>query len=181
MSSNCSPAPAPFGINRRQFLQTSAAATALAALPSLGADALDLVHGKPRRVGLIGCGCYGKSDLWRLIQVAPVEVVALCDPDQNMLREAIYIASQRQKSKQRPPTYHDYRQMLKEQPCDIVVIGSPDHWHAFHCIAAIEAGADFYCQNPSAAMCARARPCWMPRASTSAWSRSGPNAKAPRT
>jgi hypothetical protein len=42
-----------FHINRRQFLQSAAAATALAALPSLGADALDLVHGKPKRVGLI--------------------------------------------------------------------------------------------------------------------------------
>ena len=100
MNSNPSSPPAspPFHINRRRFLQTSAAVTALAALPSLGADALELVNGKPRRVGLIGCGWYGKSDLWRLIQVAPVEVVALCDPDKNMLAGAVELASQRQKS-----------------------------------------------------------------------------------
>lgn len=143
------PEPAPFHINRRRFLQTGAAATALAALPSRGADALDLAFGKTRRVGLIGCGWYGPSDLWRLIQVAPVEVVGLCDPDRNMLASAVEIASQRQKSKRRPPTYNDYRQMLQEQPCDIVVIGSPDHWHALHAIAAIEAGADVYLQKPN--------------------------------
>jgi predicted dehydrogenase len=137
-----------FHINRRQFLQTASAATALAALPSWGADALDLVNGKPKRVGLIGAGWYGKSDLWRLIQVAPVDVVAIADPDKNMLAEAVGIASQRQKSKQRPPTYADYRQMLKQHQFDIVVIGSPDHWHALHAIAAIEAGADVYLQKP---------------------------------
>ncbi len=78
-----------------------------------------------------------------------MEVGALCDPDQNMLPAAAGIASQRQKSRRRPPTYNDYRQMLKEQPCDIVVIGSPDHWHALHAIAAIEAGADVYLQKPN--------------------------------
>src|SRR5437773_10301791 len=108
-----------FKISRRRFLQTAASASAaLAAFPALGADALDIVNGKARRVGLIGCGWYGKSDLWRLIQVAPVEVVSLCDPDQHMLAEAVEIASQRQKSKKQPRTYNDYRQMLKAKDLD---------------------------------------------------------------
>src|SRR5260221_202728 len=89
----------PFSISRRDFLKTATAATALAALPTWGADALDVVNGKPKRVGLIGAGWYGKSDLWRLIQVAPVEVVSICDPDKTMLAGAVEIASQRQKSK----------------------------------------------------------------------------------
>jgi predicted dehydrogenase len=138
----------PFNINRRRFLQTAAATTALAALPGMGADALDVANGKPLRVGLIGAGWYGPSDLWRLIQVAPAEAVAICDPDKNMLRSAVEIASQRQKSHKKPRTYGDYRQMLKEHEFDIVLIGSPDHWHALHGIAAIEAGADVYLQKP---------------------------------
>ncbi len=142
------PSGAGFHISRRRFLQSASALTALAALPALGADALDLVSGKPKRVGLIGTGWYGKSDLWRLIQVAPVEVVALCDVDQHQLAGAVEIASQRQKSKQKPRTYGDYRQMLKEQELDIVLVGSPDHWHALHAIAAMESGADVYCQKP---------------------------------
>src|SRR5437899_1103107 len=139
---------ASFNISRRQFLQTTSAATALAALPALGADAIDIINGKPRRVGLIGAGWYGKSDLWRLIQVAPVEVVSICDPDKQMLAGAVEIASQRQKSKKEPRTFTDYRQMLAEKDLDIVLIGTPDHWHALQMIAAVEAGADVYVQKP---------------------------------
>jgi predicted dehydrogenase len=151
MSTSRPPAACPsfeFRVSRRHFLRSSAALSALAALPSWGPAAVDLVHAKPRRVGLIGCGWYGKSDLWRLVQVAPVEIVALCDPDKKMLAGAVDIASQRQKSKKRPPTYTDYRQMLKEHAFDSVLVGSPDHWHALHAIAAIEAGADVYLQKP---------------------------------
>lgn len=134
-----------FHINRRRFLQTASAGLALSALGSYGAD---LVNRKPRRVGLIGAGWYGKSDLWRLAQVAPVEIVSVCDPDTKMLAEAVEIARQRQASKKAPRTYRDYREMLKEKDLDIVVIGSPDHWHTLHSIAAMEAGADVYLQKP---------------------------------
>jgi predicted dehydrogenase len=137
-----------FSVSRRRFLQTLSASAALAAFPALGAGALDVSNGKPRRVGLIGAGWYGPSDLWRLIQVTPVEVVALCDPDKHMLESAVAIAKQRQKSGNTPRVYGDYRQMLKEHELDIVLIGSPDHWHALHAIAAIEAGADVYLQKP---------------------------------
>src|SRR5688500_8514758 len=99
---------ASFNINRRRFLQTASAATALAMFPTFGAD---LVNGKTRRVGLIGAGWYGKSDLWRLAQVAPVEIVSIADPDKNMLAEAVQIAQQRQKSGKAPLTYNDYREM----------------------------------------------------------------------
>src|SRR5256714_11258379 len=136
---------APFNINRRRFLQPPSASVAVSAL---GADALDIINGKPRRVGLIGAGWYGKSDLWRLIQVAPVEIVSICDPDKLMQAEAVEIASQREKSKKRPRPYRDYRDMLKEKDLDILLVGSPDHWHALHAIAAMEAGADVYCQKP---------------------------------
>jgi predicted dehydrogenase len=137
--------PAPFYISRRRFLQTTAASLALSPIT---ADALGIVADKTRRVGLIGAGWYGKSDLWRLIQVAPVEVVSICDPDQRMLAEAVEIHGQRQKSKKKPRTYGDYREMLKEKDLDIVLIGSPDHWHPLQMIAAVEAGADVYVQKP---------------------------------
>lgn len=139
------PAPQRFVIHRRRFLQTAAAGLALSTLGAYGAD---LVHQKPKRVGLIGAGWYGKSDLWRLIQVAPVEVVSICDPDQHLLAGAVETASQRQKSKRTPRAYGDYREMLREKDLDIVLVGSPDHWHALHAIAAIEAGADVYLQKP---------------------------------
>jgi len=144
MRMNTSSLP-PFNINRRQFLQGASAALAFS---SLGAYGLELVNQKPRRVGLIGTGWYGKSDLWRLVQVAPVEIVSLCDVDKHMLEGAVEIASQRQKSGKKPRTYSDYREMLKEKDLDIVLIGTPDHWHALQMIAAVESGADVYVQKP---------------------------------
>lgn len=133
-----------FAINRRRFLQSSAGVLALSAL---GANGADIVQ-KPRRVGLIGSGWYGKNDVCRLIQVAPVEVVSICDVDQNMLTEARSLVAQRQKSHKEPRGYTDYREMLVEKDLDIVLIGSPDHWHALHAIAAMKAGADVYVQKP---------------------------------
>jgi hypothetical protein len=169
---------APFNINRRHFLQTASAAAALAALPALGADALDVVNGKARRVGLIGAGWYGPSDLWRLIQVAPTEVVAICDPDQNMLRSAVEIASQRQKSHNKPRTYGDYRDMLKEHELDIVLVGSPDHWHALHAIAAIESGADVYLQKPISVDVLEGEAILAAARKHNGWCKSAPSARA---
>lgn len=130
-------------MDRRQFLKGSAAAL-LSARYLYAAQSPDR---KPR-VGLIGTGWYGKCDLFRLIQVAPIEVVSLCDVDKRMLAEAAEMVSQRQVSKKVPRTYSDYRSMLKEKDLDIALIATPDHWHALPMIAAVEAGADVYVQKP---------------------------------
>ncbi len=133
-------------INRRHFL---AGTTASLALTTLGADAMDILHPeKSYRVALIGTGWYGKSDLFRLIQVSPVNVVALCDVDKNQLAKAAKMVSERQKSRKVPKQYTDYRKMLAENKFDIVLIGTPDHWHALQMIDAVKAGANVYVQKP---------------------------------
>src|SRR5580704_2002253 len=130
-------------MNRRDFLHTSAAGL----VASAASEAAAFADAKPLRVGLIGCGWYGKSDLLRLIQVAPVEVVSLCDVDKKMLAEAADLVATRQASKKKPRTYGDYRQLLKEKDLDVVLVGTPDHWHALPMIAAVAAGADVYVQK----------------------------------
>ena len=70
-------------MNRRDFLEASSAAGLAFAIG--GKHASGFSSREAKRVGLIGCGWYGKADLLRLIQVAPVEVVSLCDVDKNML------------------------------------------------------------------------------------------------
>jgi predicted dehydrogenase len=132
-------------MDRRQFLNATAAGLALSARRIYAEPFADQ---KTRRVGLIGCGWYGKADLFRLIQVAPVEVVSLCDVDKTMLANAADMTATRQVSKKRPRTYADYREMLKEKDLDIVLVGTPDHWHALAMIAAVKSGADVYCQKP---------------------------------
>src|SRR5690348_17726770 len=116
-------------MNRRDFLKAGAAGVAASMMGGYVAAASDQ---KPYRVGLIGTGWYGKSDLFRLIQVAPVEVIGLCDVDKNMLTAAGDLVSKRQKSGKVPKLYGDYRKMLAENQFDIILIGTPDHWHALN-------------------------------------------------
>src|ERR1043166_1972532 len=126
-------------MNRRQFVTAGA---------GLGLAAMGYAAEKPLRVGLIGCGWYGKSDLFRLIQVSPVEVVSLCDVDRRMLADTADMVVSRQASKKKPRTYGDYRKMLAEKDLDVVLVGTPDHWHALTAIAAMQSGADVWCQKP---------------------------------
>jgi predicted dehydrogenase len=125
-------------MNRRKFVGSTAALWAGSAL----------AQERPKRVGLIGTGWYGKCDLFRLIQVSPVEVVSLCDVDSQMLEKAAQMVSERQASKSKPRTYSDYRQMLAQKDLDIVLVATPDHWHALAMIEAVKSGADVYVQKP---------------------------------
>jgi len=131
-------------MNRRTFLKVGAAGLALSSVPTFAADLGQM----RKRVGLIGTGWYGKCDLLRLIQVAPVEVVSLCDVDSRLLSEAGDIVASRQASKKVPRLYKDYRSMLAEKDLDLVLIATPDHWHALPMIEAVKAGADVYVQKP---------------------------------
>ncbi len=133
-------------LNRRQFIKGSGATLALASMGLMGMNFVKTE--KTLQVALIGSGWYGKSDLFRLIQIADCEVVALCDVDSNMLEEAGRLVSQRQKSGKIPKLYKDYRELLKNHQLDITVIGSPDHWHALQAIAAIKSGSHVYLQKP---------------------------------
>src|SRR3982751_3034969 len=108
-------------MNRRAFLQAGAAGVALTGYH-------DVLHAgvgaAPKRVGLIGCGWYGKSDLFRLLQVAPVEVVSLCDADANLLNECADMVAERQNSKKRPRTFKHYQELLDQKDVDICLIAT---------------------------------------------------------
>jgi len=132
-------------MDRREFLR---AGTGGLAVSAMGGYVPLFAEPKSKRVGLIGCGWYGKAALLRLLQVAPVDVVALCDVDKKMLAEAAEIVAGRQKSKKKPRTYGDYRRMLASEKLDIVQISTPDHWHALAMIAAVKAGADVRVEKP---------------------------------
>jgi predicted dehydrogenase len=126
-------------LDRRTFVGTAAAGLTL-----MGARAADT----PRRVALVGSGWYGKNDLFRLVQVEDVEIVALCDPDSKSLAADAKTASKRHKSGKAPRTYGDYRELLKQEQPDIVEVATPDHWHCLPAIEAMQAGADVYVQKP---------------------------------
>ncbi|WP_134088871.1 Gfo/Idh/MocA family protein [Olivibacter sp. XZL3] len=137
---------ADFNLNRRKFIQGTSAVLTLSALQAKGLTFTDTANNM--RVGLIGTGWYGKSDLFRLIQVRDVDVVAVCDVDSKHLEEAGKLISERQISKKVPALYKDYRKMLADHKLDLVLIGTPDHWHARQAIDAMASGAHLYLQKP---------------------------------
>lgn len=131
-------------MQRRDFL---ALAPALLLSPScLHPRAAALLSARPR-VALIGTGWYGKSDLLRLMQVADVEVVGLCDVDRKMLEGADELVRARQ-PRQKPNLYASHQELLDREKPEIVLIATPDHWHALQAIDAMAAGAHLYLQKP---------------------------------
>src|SRR5512142_3291315 len=132
-------------MDRRRFLQTGLAGLALSISRGFAEEFAD---DAPLRVGLIGCGWYGKSDIFRLAQIAPIDIVALCDVDRRNAEEAAQWAVERKACKEKPRLYSDYREMLKQGGLDMVESATPDHWHALPMIAAAKAGVDMYVQKP---------------------------------
>ena len=97
---------------------------------------------------MIGTGWFGKNDLLRLSQVTPIKVISLCDVDQLVLDEAAEQVIAMNKKQRLPRKYSDYREMLAEKDLDIVIIGTPDHWHPLQTIESVKAGAHVYVEKP---------------------------------
>ncbi|WP_437373484.1 Gfo/Idh/MocA family protein [Maribacter litoralis] len=133
-------------MNRRNFIRATSASLLLSSFSSYGFEFF--ANEKPKKVALIGTGWYGTGDLLRLIQIANVEVVSLCDVDEHNLNIAANLVAERQKNGKKPKLFSDYRKMLKQDQLDIVLIGTPDHWHALTCIDALKSGAHVYVQKP---------------------------------
>ncbi|MEX0613500.1 MAG: Gfo/Idh/MocA family oxidoreductase, partial [Pirellulales bacterium] len=133
-------------MDRREFLKSGI--TSAASLAVLQARAFAGGSEEALRVALVGCGWYGKTDLFHLIQVAPVDVVGLCDVDSRMVAEAADLVAPRQRSRKRPTINGDFRQLLSDQRPEVVLIATPDHWHCLPMVEACKSGADVYVQKP---------------------------------
>src|SRR5262245_15428311 len=127
--------------NRRDFLTASAAAT-LFPIPIIGAQSKD----KKYRTALIGSGWWGMNILREAMAAGESKVIAICDVDENLLVPAA--ADVEKLSGDRPKKYKDYREMLQREKPEIVIVGTPDHWHALIMIAAVKAGAHVYVEKP---------------------------------
>ncbi len=128
-------------ISRRAFLKQGSAAAGVAALP------ISRQTGKgPFDVALIGTGWWGMNILRTALETREVRVVGLCDVDERFARASA--SEVEQMTGDRPPRYEDYRELLHSQKPQIVIVATPDHWHALTAIAAIEAGAHVYLEKP---------------------------------
>lgn len=145
-------------ISRRKFLDNStkaaSGATALAmgtgaawAKPARGGpsapSANDRIH-----IALIGAGGMGRSDLRDFLRIPQVECLAIADVDEKQLDEGVKLADQQRE--RRPDGYKDFRRIMDRQDIDVVIVATPDHWHALPTIYACQAGKDVYVEKPLA-------------------------------
>jgi predicted dehydrogenase len=137
--------------NRRAFLQQSSALAGGAfLLPALGTGGLfsRLSPSDQLNVGAIGLNGMGWADLSAALKIPGVNVVALCDVDQNVLDRRLKELSSKGVDTGRIRVYNDYRKLLDQKDIDFVIIGTPDHWHALIMMEACMAGKDVYVEKP---------------------------------
>ena len=131
----------PNKVTRRRFLSGVGIVSAgFIVVPSrvLGLDGSSSPSEKVNIAG-IGIGGQGGQDL---IQMKSENIVALCDVD---WRHSAGTFKQFPNAKR----YKDFRKMLDEQKdIEAVVVGTPDHTHAFASMAAIKMGKHVYCEKP---------------------------------
>jgi predicted dehydrogenase len=134
-------------ISRRRFLLSTLAIGGASALPKWFVEhgrafAQEPVTKSPNarpRVALIGCGGRGIGIAKEAKPFA--DVVAVCDVDAAHVQKA---AVQFPGAK----VHSDYRKLLEDTPVDVILNGTPDHWHTFINAAAMRAGKDVYSEKP---------------------------------
>jgi len=117
-----------FGIDRRNFVLASSAA--------LAADG-------PVRAGIIGAGGRGRFLTGEFKEIG-VQMAAVCDVYEPNLKAGLAAASTG------AVAYGDYRKLLEDKSIPVVVVATPDHWHAQMVIDAVHAGKDVYVEKPLA-------------------------------
>jgi predicted dehydrogenase len=138
--------------SRRDFLRTAGAVTAGALLPgwarssAFGLQSPRVIGANDRiRIGAIGCGGMGTAHLRSMVDQskkneANIQVIAVCDIYEPRKNQAKTITG--------GTVYHDYRKLLENKDVDVVLIATPEHWHAQQAIDAMEAGKDLYLEKP---------------------------------
>lgn len=136
---------------RRSFIKTSgksiAAVSLASAFPweSLAQSKRLFSANEKINVGVIGINGMGWADFKSLTKIPDVNPVAICDVDDNVLNYRKYELA---KAGIQVKTFSDYRKLLENKDIDVVVIGTPDHWHCLQMVEACAAGKDVYVEKP---------------------------------
>lgn len=136
--------------NRRDFLKTGARTTAgLAALGGITFLARpERVFGANDRVRVAICGVHGRGmdHVHNYAQLQNVEIAAVCEVDENVLRDRV--ATMEKHGIPKPKTYVDIRKLLEDKSIDAISIATPNHWHSLMGIWGCQAGKDVYVEKP---------------------------------
>jgi predicted dehydrogenase len=141
-----------FSVSRRSFFKTCVVTAASTGLPFWFVERELLAATKrPRRLGpndrpsiaLVGCGGMGRGDAKNASRFG--DIVALCDIDEKHLSQA---AEQFSKDGKAPARFGDFRKLMERDDVDVILTGTPDHWHTLVNLAATQAGKDVYGEKP---------------------------------
>ena len=98
--------------------------------------------------GLIGAKGMGWSNMSVFLKMPQVNCIGIADIDESVRNQrAAEVEKLRGK---RPAVYNDYRKMLEDKDIDVVIVGTPDHWHCLNMINSLEAGKHVYVEKPIA-------------------------------
>jgi predicted dehydrogenase len=133
---------------RRTFIKTASVLAAGSILPidALSKARMNISPSDKIQVALVGGNSMGWNDLSSFLSNPEVECVALCDVDRNVLNRRTDDILKMGRPK--PKLYVDYRKMLENKDIDVVIIGTPDHWHCLILCDAVEAGKNAYVEKP---------------------------------
>ncbi len=132
-------------MKRRSFLQTASIASAASLIPH---PFITFLKPQKLKTALIGSGWWGMNILREGIKTGEIDVVALCDVDQNQLKTSQETLQKLCNDK--PRLYKDYRECIAKEKPDIVINATPDHWHALIAIEAMRNGAHVFLEKPIA-------------------------------
>src|SRR5659263_200551 len=134
--------------SRRNFIKTASVLTAgsVLSLDALAKARMSVSANDKIQVALVGANGMGFNDLTSFLKNPEMECVALCDIDRNVLNNRTDALVKL--GFPRPKLYVDYRKMLENKDIDVVIIGTPDHWHCLILVDALEAGKHAYVEKP---------------------------------
>jgi len=143
-------------LTRRQFLKSSAVATAAVMWPTIVPASVLGANPPSNRitVGCIGVGRMGLGDMREIMGFKQAQIVAVCDADSKrakhaqQLVEARYAAQNQNGTYKGCATYGNFRDLVAREDIDAVSIATPDHWHTLPTLAAAKAGKDIFLQKP---------------------------------
>lgn len=138
--------------SRRKFLESSAMLIAGAGLlPSAHFFSQDRSVAPSDRIRLASVGIKGMgwSNTQAALRVPGVELVAVCDIDQTVIKDRLAEYTKNGGDASKIKVAGDYRELLDDKDIDVVMIGTPDHWHALQMVHSVQAGKHVYVEKPA--------------------------------
>jgi len=147
-------------MNRRKFLQSSAAAGATVLVCGTAATPRVFGANDRLRIAVAGVNGRGGSHISGFADMPGVEIAYLIDPDQKVLEGKLNALEKRSKGKFACKGVADIRKALEDKTLDAISVAAPNHWHSLMTIWAAQAGKHVYVEKPMSHDIAEGRVAW---------------------